>query len=466
VVRRATAKRIARLSVEAAVLLLAVGAAVALLSRGLAEQSAGFGVDPLAAAGPLAIAAVATVIMVRACVILLPLAAAAALRVRGVAVPIVASRLGRRIEVVPLAAVTIAVALVVGTGVLSSTVRAGQVDAAWLAVGADVRVDGGVDSDTVDSVAQEDGVTAASGYSARSGQLEVASNTARVTVIAVDAGYPALLEALPDIEGLPDADVATAFRGLVGTTVGPLPAIVDSGSAARLVEDETVVTIGDDDVRVRIIGTVPTQPGVEGSSVYVDVDALADRVSVSVGVDSLVAIGLGAGAAVASIDSDGGTVLTREGWVDDRRRSALISGVDRGMSAGTVILAVLALLAVVSFALAGSANRARTIALLRTLGVRPRFGVLLSLVDQLPLLAASLVGGILAGVGAAALFLPALGLEFLTGGRSAPPLSIPPEVIGLACGGILVVFVLGTLIEVVLRRRDRVSDTIRVGGAS
>ncbi len=466
VIARHRQLRRARLVIELAVIGLAVGSVAALLDRGLLQTSS-TGIDPLIATAPLFVAAAVTVVVLRGSGVLARLAVAAAASSRGIAGPVVASRVPRGISVVPLAALTIATALVVGTAIVASTVRAGQVDASWQAVGADVRVEGGVTAPDVELVRAAEGVDAASGFATDSAQLAVGTGGTRVTLVAIDREYPGVVALLPAIDGVSDAAASDEF-GSVSRAVpdgAPLPVLVDDAIADRLPSEIVTMQVGADDVEVQVVGSLPSRAdaAADESRVYVDLAALADRLPSAVGIDSLVAVGEGADAAVARLDLAESVTLTRSGWLDDRRRLPLVAGVEQGMLVGAVALALLALIAVVCTALAGSRERARYLALLRTLGVRSRFGLVLAVLDQVPLMVAALVSGALAGVGTAVVISPALGLEFLTGGLPTPRLAIPPALLPQVFGGVVLVFAIGTLVEVLLRRRDRVSDTIRVG---
>ncbi len=466
-IRKRRRRRVARLAAEAGVLVVAAAALVALLDRGLL-QTGSDGIDPLIAVAPLLFAAAVTVLVLRLSPWPVRAVARATARGRGVAGPVISSRLLRGLAPLPLIALTIAIALVVGTGLIGQTVRDGQVAASWQRIGADVRTQGRIDADAVTRVAAADGVSAVSAVRVEPGlQLELGTSASGVTLVAVDEGYPGLVAGLPDISGVPanaDADLFALLREDVADDA-PLPLLVDEAIAERLISDDVSVEIGNIDVQLRVVGTVQSGPVgyLENRLVYVDLAALSARLSPPRAADSLLVNGPGAAAAVEQLDPAPSEVLTRSQWLAERRDLALVDGVQQAIVVGAAVLALLALLAIVCSALAGSPERARYLGLLRTLGVRRRFGILLAVIDQVPLMLAALVGGVLAGLGIALLLAPALGLRFLTGGVFTPQPSIPPLFLGVVLVGVVVVFAIGTLIEVLLRRRDRVSDTVRVG---
>src|SRR5690606_30107117 len=107
--------------------------------------------------------------------------------------------------------------------------------------------------------------------------------------------------------------------------------------------------------------------------------------------------------------------------------------------------------------------RGRTLSMLRTLGMHPRLGWWLALAELGPLIAAAILGGIGAGLIVVASIAPSLGLQTLAGGISAPSLSVSPAVfIGLAAAGLLLLFI-GAVADVLVHRRDKLSEVLRVG---
>lgn len=467
--RRARLRALTRLAVEGAVLAVTALSVLALLDRGLL-QTGSRGIDPLLSAAPLLVAAAVVVLVLRGYGIAVRVVSAVVRRERGIAGPILAARALRGVAPVPLAALTLAVSLVVGSAILGQTVRDGQVDASWEVVGADARSTGRVDRGELDAVTSAAGVSAASVLGVRPNlRLDLGTGDAGATLVATDAGYAGLLRRLPSVAGVRDDAVADRMARLGAAPVGDaVPVVVDERLADRIVDDRPVLAIGDERVPLEVLGVVPAGSTgfVTAPAVYADREALSSRISQPVVGTVLLATGPGAATAVAALASDDAEILTRPGWLEERRGLALLAGVDTAAVVAAAALALLALLAVICAALAGAPERARDLALLRTLGVRPRFGVLLAAVDQVPLLIASLVGGLVAGLGIGVVLGPALGLRFLTGGEADPPIVVPPGPLLLVTLGLAVVVTLGTTAEVLLRRRDRVSDTLRVGGAA
>ena len=153
-------RRARRLTAELTLVAIAAAALISVRGRGLLQSATG-GVDLLLAATPVLLAAAATVVVARALPPILRALSGLAARRRGL-VPIVATARashtsGTRI---PLLSLTIAVALVVFCGTTAVTVTGGQSDAADLVVGAEVRIDGPLDPETIAALRDAPGVTA------------------------------------------------------------------------------------------------------------------------------------------------------------------------------------------------------------------------------------------------------------------------------------------------------------------
>ena len=126
-------------------------------------------------------------------------------------------------------------------------------------------------------------------------------------------------------------------------------------------------------------------------------------------------------------------------------------------------VAVLAAVALIATVVSGARARGRTLSLLRTLGMSPRLGWWLALAELAPLVIASIFGGILAGVSVVLALAPSIGIDVLAGGTTIPAASLSPIVpAGIAVGAIALLFV-GVLADVLVHRRDKLSEVLRVG---
>ena len=78
-------------------------------------------------------------------------------------------------------------------------------------------------------------------------------------------------------------------------------------------------------------------------------------------------------------------------------------------------------------------------------------------------MAAALAGGLGAGVLIAHLLFRAMGLDALTGGVGAPAVSVAGASVGLIVLGAAVLVLVSILVEVLMHRRDRLNEVLRVG---
>lgn len=455
-------RRLRRLVVEAAVVLLAVGAVVSLRGRGLLQRSTE-GIDTFLAAAPILVALAVTLLLLR--VHPYPVRAVGALgrRTRGVLGLLGAVRAQQAVAPLPLLALTLGVALAVAGGMLVGTVRDGQVDASWERVGADLRVEAPVDADQVDLLREQPQVLVASGEVSGQVVLDLGTENATVTVMALDPGYRALVAAIPGAE--PGDGLGLEPLGVRGGAGDALPVVVDAALADRVVGDELAMYLGASYVRVRVVGTTGHTPEgyLEGPFVYADLDALSLRTGTPPDADTVWLVGPGAGAAVARLGLPDDVVVSRAEWLDARRGLALMDGVEQMMVLAVLAVCVLGLVALVATVLAGARERGRALSMLRTLGMSPRLGWWLALAELAPVVLAALTGGILAGLVIVLVLAPALGLDVLAGGLGVPDPSISPAVIGGLAAGAAGLLLLAVLAEVLAHRRDRLSDVLRVG---
>jgi putative ABC transport system permease protein len=174
-------------------------------------------------------------------------------------------------------------------------------------------------------------------------------------------------------------------------------------------------------------------------------------------------MGPGAERAAAALDVPHRDVLSRTSWLDARQHLALVAGVGRMMAVSAGAAALFALIALIATVLAGARRRARSLSLLRTLGVRSRMAWWLALSEAAPVVVAALVGGIVAGAGIVLVSGPALGLAVLAGGVGEPVLLVSSAVILGVAAGAVAVLAMAIVAAVAAHRRDRLSEVLRVG---
>lgn len=457
IVARARARRAV---IELSVIALATAAVLSLRGRGLLTTRAD-GIDPFLAAAPLLFAVAVTVVVVR--LYPGPVRALTALggRSRGVLGVLGAVRARSSIATLPLLALTLGVALTVGGGLLVETARGGQVEASWERVGAEMRVDGPVTEQDVATIRDADGVTAVGAGRIRQGVgIDFGTSSRSFTVVAIDEGWAGVVAGLPDQKG------AESLRAL--GAVGPderLPVLVDKQTEKTLITNDLTMFYGPKGVPLEVVGTTNYSPTgyADGPFVFVNFESLSDRMPEPLEATTVLVMGEGAADAATDSSLPPSQVIARSAWLEARRDSALVAGVERTMLFSVGAVALLATLALIATVASGARSRGRDLALLRTLGMRPRLGWWLALAELLPLVIAAVVGGLAAGVGVVLFLAPTLGLEVLAGGSRVPhPVLSPVIVFGLAAATILLLLA-GALVDVLVHRGDKLSSVLRVG---
>ncbi len=463
-----------RFVIEAFLVIGVIAAFVSLTSRG--PIAAGGGADPLVVALPLLIGALAAAVVLRLHGPVLRVIAAVG-RARDGATGLVAGAVASSSGLgLAFAAVTVAVTLAVAGGVLGSIVATGQTAASWQRVGAEARIDDPAPDIDAVAFASVPGVTAAGAATVIRGAEVTGAGSASTlaTIVAVDDGYCAVIDARPDLpaatgtalcEALDlssDADAdASAGAG------GPIRAVPDRVLADRIARTDAALTLDDTDIPLTV--AEPTGYRIDGYEsgpfLFVSRADLARSSERELTPDTILLAGPGAADAASASGSgdERETVLTRVGRLDAIRSSAFASGVSTAYGSASVALAVLAGLAFVAAALAGATRRGRALALLRTLGVSSRAGLALIVADVVPLLLGALVVGTGAGIAAAALLAPRLALTPLTGGLTAPAFTVAPAVVLAVAAALLALLILTIAAEQLAHRRARLSNALRVG---
>lgn len=456
---RARRSRSQRLVAELAIVAIAAAALVSLRGRGLLQNRSG-GIDPLLALAPLLLAIAVTLVVIRVYPYPVRAIGAAAQRTRGPLGLLGSVRARSAIATLPLLALTLGSALAVSGTLLVDTVRHGQAEASWQRVGADARVSAELDDAEIELLRLAPGVDAASATRARgSVGLDLGTTSTTVTVIAVDSSYADVVDAQPD---QPSTDTLREL-GATPTTGEALSIVVDDETARQLISDDFAMYYGPKYVPVHVIGVSSVRPEgyLSGPFAYIDIDAIAPLMPESYGANSILLVGPGSDAAAADLPKD--SVLTRSGWTDERRQLALVSGVQETMIFSIAAVGLLAIVALVATVISGARARGRALALLRTLGMQPRLGWWLALAELAPVVVTAVLGGIGAGIAVVLVLAPSLGLDVLAGGITIPAASFSPWVFAGLAVAALVLLLLGALADVLVHRRDKLSELLRVG---
>lgn len=457
-------RSVQRVIAEVGVLVAAAAGVVALRGRGLLAAPDG-GSDPFLAAGPVLLSAAVALVAVRVHPVLVRPLTSVGRRARG-ALGLVGSTQARRaVAPLPLLALTIGTAVAASGAVLVDTVREGQVQASWDRIGADVRVTGSADAHEVARVAGAPGVTAvATAVVTEEVALDLGSMTTHASLLAVDEGFADLLRTVPGagrdlaaIERLPSLEV---------TEDGRLPAVVDAEVAGMIGDVAPAVVFRGRYWPLEVVGTTDHRPvgQLAGPFVYVDLATIGDGAALDP--TTAWAVGEGARDAVLALDVPTQSVSSRVAWLDDRRGLERFAGVERLLVASVVVVLALGAVALSATVVVGARDRGRTLAMLRTLGMRSRAGWWLALAEVGPLVATAVLAGTGSGVLAVVVLGEALGLDVLAGGPEPPPPVVAPGVVGALVAGAVALVLLAVLTEVVVHRRDRLTDVLRVGETS
>ncbi|MFJ1543139.1 FtsX-like permease family protein [Micromonospora chalcea] len=481
-----------RLTVEVAVLGLAVLGAFLLRRRGLTAGS----VDPLLVSVPVLLAIAAALVALRAYPWPLRLLSRVAARARGSVTFLGAARAGRAASTGPLVVVVLAVATAAFCGVVATGIESGRDTAAARTVPGDVLVRGErFMPDTAEKLAALPGVRAVAPlltvpaerpYADRAGRPAPVTELRVVLVdgerfadVARRAGVPVTV---PDL---------LRARADAGT---PLPALVSPAVAEELADAGLAQ------------GDRPAWLDVQGNRLPVRTAATVDEFSlVGNGVSRFVVLPWPA------LPADAPHQLAPTGFVlagsgvdqaevervahDGQRRYLRIGAVEAGNNArapevttrsavradlggtgvnGLLVFgfalgagggAVLGLLGLALAVLAGARSRGQVLSRLRTMGLSRRQWRGMLMVELTPLVLVSVLTGAVVGALLPLLLTPVLGLPAFTGGVDVRPRFEPGLVAGVSA---LAMLALGFAItvEAVNNRRMRLGEVLRLGEES
>ncbi|KQR17305.1 FtsX-like permease family protein [Cellulomonas sp. Leaf334] len=472
-------RSVRRVSIEAALLVLAAAALVALRRRGAVSITGP--ADLALAAAPVLVAAAGALLLWRAVPVLLGGALRVARRSRKAGPLLAVARAGATGAVLPFVALVVVTTLVALCGALAGTARAGQAEGAWDTVGADVVVRTTVPDaalqDVADELASADGVDAvAVGRVQDRSELFDVRGVDAVRVLAVDpTSYGELLARTP----FGTSPAFAVLSAASDTATGPLPALVPE----PLLGTRPSLRWGSVTIELEPVGQVPALPAQQpaGPTVVVDRAALAAAVQALVAAraertssqlvgaeqpevdpNTVWAVGPEAPArAAAAAGEVRGHVLARAQWLTDHRSDPLAGGLLALLALVAALCAGYATIIVVLAAAASAPGRATSLATARVLGLRHRDTTRVAAGELLPSILVAAVGGVLLGMVLVGALVAPLALRLVTGQSADPGVVLPWWVVlpvGLVGAAVLVV----VTVESSARRRERLGQVLRV----
>jgi putative ABC transport system permease protein len=141
----------------------------------------------------------------------------------------------------------------------------------------------------------------------------------------------------------------------------------------------------------------------------------------------------------------------------------LVAAVDAGYRISVVLASLFAVLAALAAIALSSNERARDVAMLRTLGLSVREGGLMTLVEQVPWVVFAVLSGVGFGAGLSWLIAPAVELSSFTGVETPVDITITWAPILVVAVAVVAVLVLAVGAYSYRFRRTSLGDVLRVG---
>ncbi|MCX4776271.1 hypothetical protein [Streptomyces sp. NBC_01264] len=469
-----------RLVAELLVLAATAAAVFEVRSRGVAP--AGAGVDPLLIAAPLLLALCGGLLLARLQPALVGALARAAGRGPGVVGFLGLARAARgsggraRPSVLPL----IAMLLAVTTGGFGATVLTGVGDArsqaARTLVGGDAQVSagGGTLPDSLTSAAAAlPGVRSSVKVWSDDNAFLLGSSRGSMQVSTVVAD-PVEYAKLSAAAGTSRFDPALMAAGAAGTSGATVPALV----SRDLAEDDTSGYLlrleNGGELKLSVVGvvdTTPSRPGARSTAVVLPAGQVLAAVPQMGQPNNWFALGTldqhRLEQAVRGADPAAGEgryrVRTSAASAAELGSDPLQRSAEQLFWASLAAAAGFALLAVLLTLARAAPDRAALLARLRTMGLRPRQGVLLILVESVPLALAAALGGALLAAGAVALLGPAVDLSTLVGTPVPTGLRVLVRPVLTQALGLAVLVAGAVLAEAAISGRRQITTELRAG---
>ncbi|MCP3754523.1 hypothetical protein [Streptomyces sp. TBY4] len=469
-----------RLVAEVLALAATAAAVFEVRSRGVAP--AGAGVDPLLVAAPLLLALCGGLLLARLQPALVGALARAAGRGPGLIGFLGLARAARgtggraRPSVLPL----IAMLLAVTTGGFGSTVLTGVADARFVAarsaVGGDAQVSapsGTLPESLTTAVAAVPGVRSSVKVWSDD-NVFLYGTKAGSTQISVITADPVEYAKLSEATGKGRFDPALLAAGAAGTSGSTVPALISRDLADGDTSGYVLRLENGGELKLAVVGEIdgtPARAGARSTTVVLP----APQVLAVVPQMGLPNHWFGLG----EVDQHRLERAVRTGdpaAAEERYRvrtssteaaalgsDPLQRSAERLFWASLAGAAGFALLAVLLTLVRAAPDRAALLARLRTMGLRPRQGVLLILVESVPLALAAALGGALLAAGAVALLGPAVDLSTLVGTRVPTGLQVLAVPVLIQALGLGVLVAGAVLAEAAVSGRRQITTELRAG---
>ncbi len=473
---------IQRIVLEGLLVVLAIAGAVLLRRRGLSSDSATtdqVGFDPYLAAVPLLVGLAVGVLALR----LYPLPVkllAWVTALRRDLVPVLGfRRVSRQAGAanLPLLVLLLAVAVGVFSSIMLTSIARGQSDSAWQRIGADYRIEVGIQAILPSSfhVDDIDGVSASAMVMLRpavqfSGRT---AGTGAALLVAPDTTALAAVNRGNDADPHFPAEMLAAAGGSdLGQPTNPLPAIVSTNLPNQNLQigDTFALTLTGRETTFEVVDMRERFPGIGINERWI---VVAHDHLVAANPDRPFRYNLAFVRGSASlldvldpaIEAQSGAARVTSRWEEyaDVRDSPLISGVTNGFRVGLAIAAAYSALAIIIALTITAAARARDTALLRTMGLSNDQTVWLTVAEQLPIVAVALLSGVGLGIIVVRLIEPGVDLTAFTG--PGIPVSIQYDwvAISLLCIGLIVVVAGAIAVTSYAARRAQLGRALRLG---
>ncbi|MFC4584669.1 FtsX-like permease family protein [Sphaerisporangium corydalis] len=447
-----------RMTLEILVVAIALGGAYLLRDRGLTTGVAALGADPFLMMVPAALTVAVALITLRCYPYPLRLIVWLAARARP-AVPFVGLTLAARarsVTALPVLILLPALAVSVYGSVVGATLDSTQRRAAWMATGADARVDRGAElpADVIERIRHVPGVRTV--VPADRGVLQIGWGGKTAIGFAVD------LDAYRRIV----ADTPLAVPPAAPDVPPPAVPVLVSPDLAGLTSFEVGWHVRMNLVKRGVItGGLAGLSFAENNLIVMPYDA-SKRAGARPYTNTLLIEGDGIdGAALRAAAGNRPDILvsTFDEALAKVDKSPLTSTITSSFVVVTIALAVYALLTVIIALVVGAAERARALSFLRTLGLSERQAASLTVLEITPLIVLTACAGLLLGLALPPTLGPGLDLGIYAGDLSIQAYELSLTTPILLAAGLAAVAVAGAFLHAVIGRNRSLGSILRVG---